>query len=126
MQVATIRLIPSSFAARVLLPSALRRLKNHDWPGNVRELQHQILRICAFARGPVVRLRDVKRYSDLPAEAAASVSAPTGRKVESLEELEKKQIQLALEQANGNKTRAAKLLGINRATLFRKLKRFNL
>jgi two-component system response regulator HydG len=46
--------------------------------------------------------------------------------VDTLEELERKQILLALQKAGGNKTRAAELLGINRATLFRKLRRFGL
>jgi transcriptional regulator with GAF, ATPase, and Fis domain/predicted Ser/Thr protein kinase/DNA-binding transcriptional ArsR family regulator/predicted negative regulator of RcsB-dependent stress response len=110
-------------------PAALRRLAAHDWPGNVRELQHQILRVATFTRGPVMTLKALARYSDIPAGTAAAVpvapsTAPGG--VESLEETEKRQILRALEEAGGNKTRAAEILGINRATLFRKLKRFEL
>ncbi|HEX6851541.1 MAG TPA: sigma 54-interacting transcriptional regulator [Candidatus Polarisedimenticolaceae bacterium] len=106
-------------------PELLRRLAEHDWPGNVRELQHQILRLSAFAKGSTLTLRDLERYGDLgdarTANLPATPSPASG--VESLEEIERKQIERALEQARGNKTRAAEILGINRATLFRKLRR---
>jgi transcriptional regulator with GAF, ATPase, and Fis domain len=104
-------------------PAALRRLVGQPWPGNVRELQHQILRISAFARGPIITLRDVERYG---AAGGGPVAALRGGGLESLEELEIRQIRRALEQAGGNRTKAAEILGINRATLFRKLKRFQI
>ena len=110
-------------------PAALRRLAAHDWPGNVRELQHQILRVATFTRGSVLTLKALARYSDLPMKPGESGAGPGAQKptgVESLEETEKRQILLALDQAGGNKTRAAEILGINRATLFRKMKRFKL
>ena len=80
--------------------------------------------------GSVLTLKNLERFSDLPdpatkAASAEAVSSGTSG-VESLEEIEKKQIRRALEEAGGNKTRAAELLGINRATLFRKLKRLRL
>ncbi len=104
-------------------PAALARLAVHRWPGNVRELQHHVQRVAAFARGAALTLRDLDRYGDL--RPAAEPARP-GENVDSLEELEKRQIRLALDKAAGNKTRAAELLGINRVTLFRKLKRFEL
>jgi transcriptional regulator with GAF, ATPase, and Fis domain/predicted ATPase len=114
---------------REVEPAALRRLAGLDWRGNVRELHAQLLRVATFAKGTVLTLRDLERYGDLPALDPGS-AVPTGltgaASVESLEELERKQILLALEIAGGNKTKAAELLGINRATLFRKLKRFSL
>jgi transcriptional regulator with PAS, ATPase and Fis domain len=111
---------------RSIEPDALRRLVAHDWPGNVRELQHQILRLSAFVRRSVLTLRDVERYTDLPPWEGSRAPAGAPLPVDSLEALERKQILLALERAGGNKTRAADLLGINRATLFRKLKRLDL
>ncbi len=110
-------------------PPAMRRLMAHDWPGNVRELQHQLLRVATFAKGQALTLRDLEKFGDLPPRSAASTAAPDGSPapvVDRLDELERKQIRLALERADGNKTKAAELLGINRATLFRKLKRFGL
>jgi len=106
-------------------PAALERLAAHRWPGNVRELQHRILRMVTYSKRRKLTVRDVERYAEIPAPGPApEPTSPT--QVESLEELERKQIRLALEQAGGNKTRAAALLGINRATLFRKLKRFGM
>ena len=107
-------------------PPALRKLVEHDWPGNVRELQHQILRIATFVRGPSISLRELLRYSDLPEKAERTTTGGMNTGTESLEEMERKQILRALEEAGGNKTRAAEILGINRATLFRKLKRFKM
>jgi transcriptional regulator with GAF, ATPase, and Fis domain len=106
-------------------PAALERLAAHHWPGNVRELQHRVLRMVTYSKRKKLTVRDVERYAEIPAPGKAG-PAPTPTRVESLEELERKQIRLALEQAGGNKTRAAELLGINRATLFRKLKRFRI
>jgi transcriptional regulator with GAF, ATPase, and Fis domain len=106
-------------------PAAQRLLLSQPWPGNVRELQHQIARVSAFVKGPMITARDVRQYGDL---APASEPPPddSGGHVESLEEMEKRQIQRALDEAGGNKTRAAEILGINRATLFRKIKRFGI
>jgi len=112
---------------REMEPQALRLLIDHSWPGNVRELHHQIVRISAFARGPVITARELQRYGDLRgAETAVSVPAADAGAFDTLEETERKQVTRALEVAEGNKTRAAELLGINRATLFRKLKRYGL
>ena len=71
-------------------------------------------------------MRDVLRYSDVPERADPAGAGGEDSGTESLEEMERKQILKALEEAGGNKTRAAEILGINRATLFRKLKRFEL
>jgi transcriptional regulator with GAF, ATPase, and Fis domain len=105
-------------------PGALERLSSHHWPGNVRELQHRILRMVTFSKRSTLTLRDVVRYAEIPAKGSTPGAASGG--VESLAELERKQIVRALEQVGGNKTRAAEVLGINRATLFRKIKRFGL
>jgi len=110
---------------KTIEPEALRCLVEYDWPGNVRELQHAILRVSAFARGPAITLRDLRSYGEL-APGATSKTERLPAEVDTLEELERKQILLALQKAGGNKTRAAELLGINRATLFRKLRRFGL
>ncbi len=113
-----------------LEPAALRRLMDHPWPGNVRELQHQLQRISAFARGPLITVADLARHGEItgrPAgDAPAAGSDAPDAPLETLEQLEIRQIRRALERAEGNKTRAAELLGINRATLFRKLKRLDL
>src|SRR5262249_9222127 len=96
---------------------------------------HHVARMATFARGQTLTLRDLERYGDLRAPSSSPAPAPTPTispgvpgpaAVDSLEETERKQIVLALEKAGGNKTKAAELLGINRVTLFRKLRRFEM
>ncbi len=112
---------------REIEPEAVRYLMSLPWPGNVRELQHQLLRVAALARGSTLTLRDVKRYTHAAAPHAPEGGGGKGEMdVATLQEMERRQIVAALERAGGNKTRAAKLLGIDRATLFRKLRRLGL
>ena len=93
---------------------ALRRLLDYNWPGNVRELQNALE--AALIRAPGTTLR----AEDLPAEVrAAATDTDT-----STEEAER--IRAALDQTNGNRTEAAKLLGISRATLYRRLDEYDI
>lgn len=101
-------------------------LKRHEWPGNVRELQNLVERICILKRSGFIE-RD-----DLPASLLDSPPAPMiGLDVPSegidmtdvLDRLEHRLLTRALRKAEGNKARAARLLGINRTTLVEKLKR---
>lgn len=96
-------------------PRALERLSGRDWPGNVRELEHLLEQSFINARGPVVRAQDLPLP---PAEAPG--------RVQNLEEVERAHIQRVLEICGGNKLRAARLLGIPRASLYRKIERFGL
>jgi len=107
--------------------AAMKCLLRYEWPGNVRELENCIER--AIALGDRRRI-DV---SDLPpALASASSSEPVGDAVASelsstdLEDIERATIQRVFEQAKGDKVLAGKMLGISRATLYRKLKRYNI
>ncbi|WP_118838809.1 sigma 54-interacting transcriptional regulator [Salinibacter ruber] len=93
---------------------ALRRLLNYDWPGNVRELKNALEAALIRASG------DVLRADDLPPEIReASASASSGPD-------EAERIRAALEQTDGNRTEAAELLGISRATLYRRLDEYNI
>jgi transcriptional regulator with GAF, ATPase, and Fis domain len=107
-------------------PGALARLAEHPWPGNVRELHHLIHRLCAFAKGPVVSRAEIERYGDLSPAPRSAPPPPLSGPVESLEQAERRQILRALQESRGNKSRAAEILGINRATLFRKLRRYGM
>jgi len=96
-------------------PEAMRILVNHHWPGNVRELQNIIERACALAKGTVLEAPDI--HLDVrPAKAANGASGflPEGM---TLEHWEDEMIQEALRRANGNKSRAARLLGLSRNAL---------
>jgi DNA-binding NtrC family response regulator len=96
-------------------PDAMQILVNYHWPGNVRELQNIIERACALAKGTVIEPEDI--HLDVrPAKAASGASGflPEGM---TLEHWEDEMIQEALRRANGNKSQAARLLGLSRNAL---------
>jgi len=96
-------------------PEAMQILVNYHWPGNVRELQNIIERACALAKGTVLEAADI--HLDLrPAKAANGASGflPEGM---TLEHWEDEMIREALRRANGNKSQAARLLGLSRNAL---------
>ncbi|MBI3208083.1 MAG: sigma-54-dependent Fis family transcriptional regulator [Candidatus Solibacter usitatus] len=95
--------------------SGLRALQEHTWPGNVRQLQHLVERLAILA--PQNRLDE-----EAVLDAIQSVSAKEAG-AESLAETETEQIRKVLGATGGNKSRAAKILGIERKTLYRKLER---
>ncbi len=101
---------------------AIQKLKSYSWPGNVRELRNVVLRSVLTADGEV----DVK---DLPAnitegkEVRSDISFKAGTP---LSEVEKKMILKTLEAVNGNKLKAAEILGISRRSLYNKLEEYNI
>jgi DNA-binding NtrC family response regulator len=96
-------------------PEAMQILVNYHWPGNVRELQNIIERACALAKGLVLEAGDI-RLDSRPAKAAngAGNFLPEGM---TLEHWEDEMIQEALRRAHGNKSQAARLLGLSRNAL---------
>jgi two-component system, NtrC family, response regulator AtoC len=109
-------------------PAAMKSLLNYDWPGNVRELENCI------ARAVTLGDRQVIDVSDLPPAIRSEQSAPPAMTPQdaaslsttALAEMERMTILRVFEQANGDKALAGKMLGISRATLYRKLKRYNI
>src|ERR1700683_1572112 len=108
--------------------AAIKCLLQYDWPGNVRELENCIERAVALGDGKLVDLGDLP-----PAIASASpspetpLSAMTGAVSSTdLEDIERATIERVFEQVKGTKALAGKMLGISRATLYRKLKRYNI
>jgi DNA-binding NtrC family response regulator len=101
----------------------MKALLAYDWPGNVRELENCLERACAFTTGPVIQV------SDLPsALKSAPGSSPAGgnghAKILPMAELEKQTILSTITQLNGDKLMAARMLGIGKTTLYRKLKEY--
>jgi two-component system response regulator HydG len=108
---------------RVLSDDALKVMLAYDWPGNVRELENCLERACAFTTGPIVHVNDLPT-----AIHSAPDGMPSGGDVSTriipLSELEKQTIMSAIAQLNGDKLMAARLLGIGKTTLYRKLKEY--
>ncbi|HTU03417.1 MAG TPA: sigma-54 dependent transcriptional regulator [Candidatus Sulfotelmatobacter sp.] len=103
-------------------PDALALLCRHSWPGNVRELEHVIERAVILTQNPTLVPQD------LPAElqgGGTGDSAPLAP-ILSLREMERRHLLLALEQAQGNRTRAAEWLGVTRRTLYRMAARYGI
>src|SRR5262249_25778429 len=96
-----------------LTESGQRALEEYTWPGNVRQLQHMIERLTILAP-------QYKIDQDAVREAIASMTSKDARG-DSLADTEAEQIRKVLAATDGNKSRAAKILGIERKTLYRKL-----
>lgn len=106
---------------------AIQLLMEYDWPGNVRELQNTIERTVILCRNEVVRAADVQLStlsSRLTASEPSSVVSGEYREV-SLADVERSHILATLNFTDWNKSRAAQILGIERSTLDRKLKRYH-
>ncbi|MGC9969678.1 MAG: sigma-54 dependent transcriptional regulator [Bryobacteraceae bacterium] len=101
-----------------LANSGLKALLDHIWPGNVRQLQHMVERLSILAPNGWIDQAAV--------EEAIALSEPSEQPSESLADTETDQIRRVLSATGGNKSRAAKILGIERKTLYRKLERMGL
>jgi DNA-binding NtrC family response regulator len=100
-------------------PEAIKVLTGYKWPGNVRELENVIERAVVLADKPVIGAEDLICQGITQGNGGDQGHRNQGR----LAEVEMSQIEKALETFNGNKTRAAKFLGIDRKTLLRKIKK---
>ena len=119
-----------------LSDDALRTLMEYDWPGNVRELEHSIDRACTLSSGPILHLGDLptqlqnfhlQNRRPMVVSAPAMAAAGAGRgPVMPLAQLEKQAILETLRKLNGDKLLAARLLGIGKTTLYRKLKEYGI
>jgi two-component system, NtrC family, response regulator AtoC len=112
-----------------ITPAALALLCDHHWPGNVRELENTIARALVLARGNLIDRGDVQLLEDRPEKPALdwTALAPLQRGwKENLERLEKRLIERALAETQGNKSKAAEVLGIHRRLLYEKLRQYGL
>jgi DNA-binding NtrC family response regulator len=137
------RIERESGVVRSFSDDALRVMLEYDWPGNVRELETAIERACALSSGPVLHMGDLptqlqdfrmqrsvqaRRVPEVDEMALDGVLGGTERRGEivSIAEMEKDAILGTIRQLKGDKLMAAKLLGIGKTTLYRKLKEYGI
>ena len=115
---------------------AMRMLEEYEWPGNVRELHHAVEHAMALSSGPVLHHADfpqeIQNYRPrrIPAgvggHGASGEEGDDSRRVVSIAEMERRAILHTIRQLNGDKIKAARLLGIGKTTLYRKLKEYGI
>jgi DNA-binding NtrC family response regulator len=105
---------------RTISEDAMRRLMAYDWPGNVRELENAVERGVALGSGPILHIADLP--SNL--QQGASDKMLESNELTTLDEMERRAILRALRETEGDKLAAARLLGIGKTTLYRKLKQY--
>jgi DNA-binding NtrC family response regulator len=115
--------------------AAMKAMLQYDWPGNVRELENCIERAIALGGDDSIDVHDLPpavsgeqpliEAPGIAEQHVLSAAKPAGSATD-LEELERATIERVFEQVQGDKSRARKMLGISRATLYRKLKRYNI
>jgi DNA-binding NtrC family response regulator len=103
-----------------LSPEAMRLLTEHPWPGNIRELEHCIERAVALASGQVLT------PADLAPELRATIDSTLFKGAPTLEEVKRRYLAHVLEETGGNISRAAGILGVERRSLQRMLRRYGL
>jgi two-component system response regulator HydG len=112
---------------RNISDEALKLMLSYEWPGNVRELENCLDRACAMTSGPTVHVSDLSssvqnwRNQNEPMMAHAPQAKDL---ITPLADLERSAILGAIDQLHGDKLEAARLLGIGKTTLYRKLKEY--
>jgi two-component system response regulator AtoC len=131
-----IRLLAEHFLGRIggkrvqhsISAEAMKLLLLYDWPGNVRELENCVARAVTLGDHHLIDVQDLPPAIRTEQPSAAPLSAQDSSSISTtaLAEMERMTILRVFEQANGDKALAGKMLGISRATLYRKLKRYNI
>ena len=109
---------------KTVTPTAMQLLLQASWPGNVRELEHTIERAVVLTSG--LEIQPESLILDSPPLPLTPISDEVVRARALLDNAEREKVRLALEQAGGNRSHAAKRLGISRSTLYEKLKHYHL
>ena len=108
-----------------IVPDAFQKLLDYAWPGNVRELQNAIEYAVVLSRRELIGVKELPDEVQLPTVLQQTErGAPARTGVQSLDDVERNTILQALAECHGNKKKAAELLGIQRPTLYNKMKRY--
>lgn len=104
---------------------ALAALKSYEWPGNIRELEHTIERAVLLGKESLIGAQDLPGHLFARGESAVVLTQALDSRL-TLHDLERKYIGKVLANTNGNKTEAARILGVDRTTLYRKLEEYKI
>jgi Nif-specific regulatory protein len=111
---------------RDFTPAALKKMQDYHWPGNVRELRNVVERAVALGKGPTLDAPDIWLSSLEVGGDGPPAGQPAAYEQLTLEEVEKRHILRTLEHTEWNKSQAATILNIERSTLDRKIKAYEL
>jgi Nif-specific regulatory protein len=104
---------------------AVAAMTSYPWPGNVRELRHAIERACAIAQAETIEAGDLALRSPIASSGAPTLSGSLANQYAALDETERRLVEEAMDKAGGNVSEAARLLGITRIMMKRRLDRFS-
>jgi len=108
-------------------PSAMKGLESHSWPGNVRQLENEIKRLVVTVRRTTITPDDLDESIRFGKSVPAREALTPGRTIhDAVEDLEKRLIQDALQSCHYNQVQSAKLLGLSRQGLIKKMKRYGI
>ncbi|HEY7616769.1 MAG TPA: helix-turn-helix domain-containing protein, partial [Terriglobales bacterium] len=118
------RLARNTGQERNLSDEAVKAMLAYGWPGNVRELENCLERACALSTGPLIHVTDLPSAIH-SASHLLPESSDLSSKIVPMAELERQTILSTIAQLNGDKLMAARMLGIGKTTLYRKLKEYS-
>ncbi len=107
-----------------ITPAALEMLMKYNWPGNVRELENAIERAMILEEGKEITPQSLMGFFSMPPSEKNSFFNP--RRLASLQDMEKEHIAFVLKETGGHKGEAARILGIDRKTLYQKVQKYQL
>lgn len=108
-----------------LSENIMKHLEEYEWPGNIRELQNVVERAVILGHAPNFKISDFVIQTK-PLEADYSRQSVVTPQISSVQDLEYRSLVKAIEESHGNMTKAAKILGICRDTLYRRLKKYGI
>jgi two-component system response regulator HydG len=121
------RLERATGQTKIISDEALKLLCAYDWPGNVRELENTIESACALSTSQTMHVSDlpsaIQNWRDQTQSEPPTVE-PANKGIQTIADMEKQAILSAIDQLHGDKLEAARLLGIGKTTLYRKLKEY--